>query len=100
MRMTEREAALTTARQIQELMRAWNEGQHREWERTRWMAWQQMLLSPNIKQADKPRTAQAFMRFPWEQPEEIDMERIRVSEEEAAKLNAIFDEIHRNAQPS
>lgn len=99
MRMTERAAGLATAREIQEMQRAWSEAQHREWERTRWMAWQNMMLSPNIKPQHKPKTPQAFMRFPWEPaPKEVRVEDIRVSEDEARVLNAIFREINEKRQ--
>lgn len=95
MRMTERAAGLATAREIQEMQRAWSEAQHREWERTRWLAWQQMMLSPNIKKTDKPRTPKAFMRFPWERDEMADVrpEDIRVTPEQVAELNRIFEEL-------
>lgn len=96
MRYTERQAGLATAREIYELMRAWGERERGAWERTRWMAWQMMLLSPNIKPANKPRTVQDFMRLPWEkaEPTTVTAERARVTEAERAALNAIFDELH------
>ena len=104
MRMTERQAGLATAREIYELMRAWSERERGAWERTRWLAWQMMLLSPNIQPGKKPRTVQDFMRLPWEKkPVEMSAEKARekarVTDEEKAILNAIFDEIHaRGAQ--
>lgn len=95
--MTERAAGLATAREIYELMRAWGERERGAWERTRWLAWQMMLLSPNIDGSKKPRTVQDFMRLPWEKAQEmkdVDMSKVRVSDAEKAMLNAIFNEIH------
>lgn len=65
------------------------------WEIARWMAWQNAL--PNFERARRPRTPQAYWRFPWEQPSEDELrekaEQYRVSAEEAAELNRIFAEI-------
>ena len=96
MRMTERQAGLATAREIYELMRAWSERERGAWERTRWLAWQMMLLSPNIKPANKPHSVQEFMRLPWETAPAVTVtaEKARVTEREKAVLNAIFDELH------
>ena len=99
--MTERQAGLATAREIYELMRAWSERERGAWERTRWLAWQMMLLSPNIQPGKKPRTVQDFMRLPWETAPAMTVtaEKARVTEREKAVLNAIFDELHaRGAQ--
>ena len=63
----------------------------------RWMAWQNMMLSPNIKPVNKPKTPIAFCRFPWEEPVEDELKRkaeeYRVTEEEIAELNRIFAEV-------
>ena len=62
----------------------------------RWMMWQEVLLSPNIKRHDKPKTPQAFCRFPWEESEEVEMaekaKQYRITPEEEAELNKIFKE--------
>lgn len=63
----------------------------------RWIAWQNMLLSPNIKPVNKPRTPTAFCRFPWEEAEDEELKRkakeYRVTPEEIAELNRIFAEV-------
>lgn len=62
----------------------------------RWLAWQNVLLSPNIKPAHKPKTATAYCRFPWEESEEDELTRkakeYRVTPEEVAELNRIMAE--------
>lgn len=70
-----------------------------KWEIARWLAWHELLLSPNIKPANKPHTAQAFHCFPWEQPTDDELkEKARnysVSQEEIEELNRIFAEIEK-----
>lgn len=60
------------------------------------MVWQNVLLSPNIKKIDKPKTPQAFCRFPWEESEDVELkkkaEEYRITPEEEAELNRIFKE--------
>lgn len=98
--MTERQAALTGWREYDLRRRGLEEAAREEWERIRWMAWQNVLLSPNIKSANKPRTPRAFWRFPWEEPEDEELRRkaadYRVSPEEEAELNRIFKELEFN----
>ena len=61
------------------------------------MAWQNMMLSPNIKPVNKPKSPMAFCRFPWEEPEDDEIrrkaEKYRVTDEEIAELNRIFAEV-------
>ena len=56
--------------------------------------WQEVLLSPNIKRFDKPKTAQAFCRFPWEESADDELkkkaEQYKITPEEEAELNKIF----------
>lgn len=60
------------------------------------MMWQEMLLSPNIKPGHKPKTPQAFCRFPWEQTEAEELaekaKQYRITPEEEAELNRILKE--------
>lgn len=60
------------------------------------MMWQEMLLSPNIKPGNKPRTPQSFCRFPWEQPDAEALaekaKAFRITPEEEAELNRIMTE--------
>ena len=63
----------------------------------RWIAWQNMMLSPHIKPVNKPKTPTAFCRFPWDEPEGDELKRkaeqYRVTPEEIAELNRIFAEV-------
>ena len=74
------------------------EEMHQNWEIARWMAWQQVLLSPDIKPAQKPHTPKAFMTFPWEKPDAGEIERMKedsvVTESEAIELTKIFADYH------
>ncbi len=60
------------------------------------MMWQEMMLSPNIKPAHKPKTPQAFCRFPWEQSADEELaeksKAYRITPEEEAELNRIMKE--------
>ena len=60
------------------------------------MMWQEMLLSPNIKPAHKPKTPRAFCRFPWEQTEADELtekaKQYKITPEEEAELNRIMKE--------
>lgn len=66
------------------------------WTIARWMMWQEMLLSPNIKAFNKPKTPQAFCRFPWEESTEEELKRkveeYRITPEQEAELNRIMQE--------
>lgn len=60
------------------------------------MMWQEILLSPNIKQGHKPKSPQAFCRFPWEPSEAEELkqkaEAYKITPEEEAELNRIIAE--------
>lgn len=63
----------------------------------RWLAWQ--ILIPNFKKGRAPSTPQAFIRFDWEEPEEVEIKRklesCKVTEEQAEQLNMILEYHHR-----
>lgn len=95
---TLREAALTPYLEYLLLVDGKVEEMHQNWEIARWMAWQQVLLSPDIKPAQKPHTPKAFMTFPWEKPDAGEIERMKedsvVTESEAIELTKIFADYH------
>lgn len=95
--MTERQAALTGWREYELRRKGLEQARREKWERIRWAAWQNVLLSPNIKGPSKPRTPRAFWRFPWEEPADEELRRkaadYRVSPEEAEELDRIFREL-------
>jgi len=55
-----------------------------------------LLLSPNIKAIHKPKTPRAFVRFPWEPSEDVELaekaKEYRITPEEEAELNRIMAE--------
>ena len=60
-------------------------------------------MSPNIKPANKPKTPQAFCRFPWEQTaaEELTEKAklYKVTPEEVSELNRIMQEWEASKAP-
>ena len=76
------------------------EGKERElqeqYEVARWICFNMMKLSPNIKDINKPQTLRSYALFPWERPTEEEYERMKalcgVTEEQAAALNKMFEE--------
>lgn len=92
--MTEEQAARTGFREFLLRRKGKEEEQRERWTIARWMCWQDVLLSPNIKQGSKPRTPTAFCRFPWEQGEAEEMEEkakaFRITPEQEAELNRIM----------
>ena len=67
------------------------------------MAWQNVLLSPNIKQHNKPKSPQAFLPFPWEKPSDEELaekaQKYRLTDAEVVELNKIL-ETWENSQKS
>lgn len=92
--MTELQAARTGMYEYQIRLDGKNEEQQEKWNVARWIAWQGMLMSPYIKAHQKPKTAQAFCRFPWERPDQEELaekaKQYRVTPEEEAALNKIL----------
>lgn len=65
-----------------------------EWERARWMKFLDMQLNPNIKKAQKPRSPQEWIRFPWERQTEMKPpKRLKVTKKQQAALQKIFDKV-------
>lgn len=94
--MTERQAALTGMREYQLRVEGKEKDAQELWGIARWIAWQGMLMSPYIKQHNKPTSAQGFCRFPWETPEAEEIaekaKQYRVTPEEETALNKILME--------
>ena len=59
------------------------------WERARWQMFLTMQMHPHIKAHQKPKTPEAWIRFPWEKGQEITAEQTVVTNEEMERLNAI-----------
>lgn len=87
---------MTSWHEYQLRLKGYEQKIQERWIFARWAAWQNVLLSPNIKPAHKPKTPQAFCRFPWEQPNEAEMaekaKQYRITPEEEAALNRILEQ--------
>lgn len=66
---------------------AQQEQSRERWEIARWLSFNQMSMSPFIKQ--KPTSARAFCRFPWEKGEIV--QSTTLTEEEQAELFRLID---------
>lgn len=66
-----------------------------EWERTRWLAFENMLLSPFIKAYDKPKNVVQYYRFPWEREDIREHERVELSEDNVRELYRIMDNLNK-----
>ena len=93
--MTEEQAARTSFREYILRRDGHERGLRQQWTIARWMAWRDVLLSPNIKAIDKPKSPQDFLRFPWEESKHTEMarkaEEYRVTDAEVAELNKIME---------
>lgn len=94
--LTERQAALTSWHEYNLRVKGKEKEMQERWTLVRWQMWQHMLLSPNIKASNKPKTPQAFCRFAWEQEAESEViekaKQYRVTEAEKTELNRIISE--------
>lgn len=92
--MTEREAALTSYPEYLLRLNGKIEKDREKWELARWICWQQMLLSPNIKPGHKPNTAKGYCTFPWERETAEELKQkaaeCRITPEQEAELNEII----------
>ena len=82
---------MTTLHEYQLRLEGLDRKRRFEWEQSRWKVWQ--LLSPHYKRGRAPQTPQSFCRFPWNNIDSTKeaLERSKVSAEEAAALNALFN---------
>ena len=65
------------------------------WERARWQMFLTMQMHPNIKPHKKPKTPQAWIRFPWEKETATEAERAEVTAEQIQQLNALKEAFKR-----
>ena len=98
---SEKEAALTTMKEYRLLLEGFDRKREVFWETARWMAFNDVMLSPNIKQFNKPRTLHQFHPFPWDaQERDVTAEDLKVTPEQEAAFNAIVKDLlakHNNA---
>lgn len=92
--MTEQQAALTSYPEYRIRLEAKMKREQEKWELARWILWQQMLMSPNIKPANKPKTAKGYCKFPWENESQEQImqkaQQCKITPEQEAELNEII----------
>lgn len=95
---TEREAAGTTYREYRLLVEGKDAQERERYELARWLAYRIYAQNPYIK-PPKAGSVKAYFRFPWEEPTEEEATQAakdcKVSKEEAAILDRIFEEIEK-----
>lgn len=100
---SEREAALTTRREYDLLVEGKAEEARARMEELRWLAFRIYKQNPYIL-PPRAQTAQEFFRFPWEEPKAEEVQQkvaaCTVTEDEAAILNKIFADLHKQREES
>ena len=100
---TEREAALTSRRGYELLVKGKDAELRERMELARWTVFHIYSQNPYIK-PPRAKTPQAYLSFPWETPTEAEVEQAaqscHVSEAEAAELDRIFAELRRQREES
>ena len=98
---TEAQAARTSFRELRLLREGKEQERKDRYELARWIAFHIYSQNPYIK-PPRAHTAQSCCRFPWEETTEEEAreaaERCRVTPEEEAKLNEIFEKIMNQRQ--
>lgn len=79
---TWREVYLCPVIALQAAMRGKDEQDKLHWSIARWLAYQEMLLSPYIKSHLKPRSPVQFYRFPWEQQDQHESAKMTAAQEQ------------------
>lgn len=93
---TDLQARLTSMEEFQYLAKGKEEDNRIHWVTARWMAYRDILLSPNVPQYSKPTRVQDVVVFPWEAEEEEKRineaaAQARVTPDLNAALNKIFN---------
>lgn len=91
--MTETQAGLTSFHEYKLRLEGFEKDRQERWEMKRWEMWQHILLSPNIKSGNKPKSPQAYMRFPWEKDpaDEVKPEDCTITAEVSDALNKLVN---------
>ncbi len=77
---------LVSAEEYNYLLIGYNEDMQERYNVARWISYNQMLLSPFIKQ--KPSTLEQYAPFPWDKPRTVRPS--KVSAEEEKELNRLL----------
>jgi hypothetical protein len=90
--MTAEQAGRTTVREFNLKHKARTEAERSKWELARWQMFLALQMQPFIKQHSKPRTAQAWIKFPWEKVKEVTKEDCKVGTQEQEQLNRMLQD--------
>lgn len=91
--MTAEQAAWTTVREYELRCKAYEERERSRWEMARWQMFQMLQMQPFIKPASKPKTPQAWIRFPWETSDTTyTREDCKVEKQETEQLNLLLQD--------
>ena len=98
---SEREAALVSRHEYELLAKGVERGLQERMEIARWIVFHIYSQNPYIK-PPRAKSPQSYLRFPWEEPTEDEVEQVatdcRVSEAEAAILDKIFAELEKQRE--
>lgn len=84
--------------ELRALEKGWEEAEHREWERARFIAHLNYLCQPVWgKGSPKEKDPRRFHPFPWDKPTEAELHPtvIKVSKRDEKKLNELFSKIRK-----
>lgn len=93
--MTAQQAGFTTLREFNVKVNARQKAEEAKWERARWQMFLMLQMMPLIKPHSKPKSAQAWIRFPWEKAQNENQwtaEDCKVTDREKEQLTRIFQQ--------
>lgn len=62
--MTALQAALTTYKEYEYRLKAWERSYFKNWEIARWVTYHNIWISPNIEKRHKPKIVEELLRLP------------------------------------
>lgn len=105
--MTQAQAARTSFTEFLLRRRGAEEAEHERWEIARWSAWHAYNLSPFLKPANRPKTPQDIVTFPWEdgaaknrREKKVTRKMARITDAERDALNAIMKDFFKRKYSS
>lgn len=96
--MTTEQAGHTTVREFNLKHKARTETERAKWEMARWQMFIALQMQPFIKPQNKPKSAQAWIRFPWEKPDAVTKEECKVGKHEEEQLNNMLQDFIRKQE--
>jgi len=95
--MSQKEAALVSLPEFNQRREGWERERRNRWEMARWMMWQEYLLNPYIKPANKPRSPYDILRLEGDpEPKALTKEECHIGDEEKTILCEIFNKLKKH----